>query len=160
MVASGGEVWVFDVDGCLIDSLTGTSLRPGATELLTLLDRRGARLVLWSAGGGDYARLRAEAHGIDELFDLFAAKDTRDSDGRYRADHLIGGAARVVFVDDRPEDMPVGSAVVAVSPYLAPHPHDRGLDRVRREATRPDRSDRPDRRPDTPDGPDPLDDRE
>jgi hypothetical protein len=24
-------VWTFDVDGCLVDSLTGTSLRPGAT---------------------------------------------------------------------------------------------------------------------------------
>src|SRR5581483_7077971 len=27
-------VWVFDVDGCIVDSLTGTSLRPGARELL------------------------------------------------------------------------------------------------------------------------------
>ena len=29
--------WVFDVDGCLVDSLTGTSLRPGARELLARL---------------------------------------------------------------------------------------------------------------------------
>ena len=28
------DCWVFDVDGCLVDSLTGTSLRPGARELL------------------------------------------------------------------------------------------------------------------------------
>ena len=29
-----GLVWAFDVDGCLVDSLTGTSLRPGALEVL------------------------------------------------------------------------------------------------------------------------------
>ena len=33
---TGPHTWVFDVDGTLVDSLTGTSLRPGA---LTLLER-------------------------------------------------------------------------------------------------------------------------
>jgi hypothetical protein len=35
-----------------------------------------------------------------------------------------------VFVDDRPEDMPVGADVIAVSPYLSHNVHDRGLDVV------------------------------
>jgi len=26
-------MWVFDIDGCLVDLLTGRSLRPGAREL-------------------------------------------------------------------------------------------------------------------------------
>ena len=45
-------VWVFDVDGCLVDSLTGTSLRPGAATLLAGLRARGRTVIVWSAGGG------------------------------------------------------------------------------------------------------------
>lgn len=134
-------MWVFDVDGCLIDSLTGTSLRPGTLELLIHLRDGGARLVLWSAGGREYARRCAETHGVGHLFDLFAAKAERDPLGRYRADHVVDGAIQAVFVDDRPEDMPVGATVVAVSPYIAPHPHDRGLAPVRRAAGLTDRTD-------------------
>ena len=53
------DCWVFDVDGCLVDSLTGTSLRPGARELLAHLGR-DRLVILWSAGGDGYARSRAE----------------------------------------------------------------------------------------------------
>jgi hypothetical protein len=66
-------VWTFDVDGCLVDSLTGTSLRPGATVNLP------------------------PQHQPD------------------------------VFVDDWPDEAPVTARLVAVSPYIAPNPHDRGL---------------------------------
>ena len=42
-----------------------------------------------------------------------------------------------MFVDDRPEDMPLGADVVAVAPYLVDNRHDRGLapvaDRIPRE---------------------------
>lgn len=119
--------WVFDVDGCLVDSLTGTSLRPGATELIEALRSQGRRIVLWSAGGIDHARRRAAHCGITHLVHDFAEKDERDEHGRYRTDTLDVAGAAAVFVDDRPEDMPVGADVRAVSPYLAPNPHDRVL---------------------------------
>jgi hypothetical protein len=47
---------VFDVEGCLVDSLTGSSLRPGARQLLEHLAERGSVVVLWRAGGDTYAR--------------------------------------------------------------------------------------------------------
>jgi len=58
-----GDVWVFDLDGCIVDSLTGSSLRPGTVELLEGLRRAGVTTVLWSAGGADYATKRAESSG-------------------------------------------------------------------------------------------------
>jgi len=121
-------VWVFDVDGCIVDSLTGTSLRPGARELLEhLRTGLGVRVLVWSAGGADYAERRARSLGIHHLAAAFHSKVSRDRDGRYRTDHLAVEPGRAVFVDDRPEDLPAGVQVVAVSPYLAENPHDRGL---------------------------------
>jgi long-chain acyl-CoA synthetase len=121
---------VFDVDGTLIDSLTGTSLRPGALALLERLKGTGAAVLLWSAGGADYARQRALSAGIDHLIDSYHDKDGRDADGRYLTAHVIAEIDGVVFVDDRPGDMPLGADVIAVSPYLTPNPRDRGLDRA------------------------------
>jgi long-chain acyl-CoA synthetase len=124
------ETWAFDVDGCLVDSLTGTSLRPGARELLASLRRDGHRIVWWSAGGAEHARQRAERLGAADLVDAFHGKDSRGADGRFLADHLAPAATPVVFVDDRPEDVPRGAPTVRVSPYLADNPHDRGLARA------------------------------
>ena len=120
-------VWVLDVDGTIVDSLTGTSLRPGSAELLASLREVGVRTILWSAGGADYARLRATEHGIASLVDECHDKDGRDASGRYRTDHFLRSTRDVVFVDDRPEDLPTGAAVIAVAPYLSDNPHDRGL---------------------------------
>ena len=128
------EVWVFDLDGCIVDSLTGSSLRPGTVELLEQLRGAGSTTVLWSAGGADYAKQRADAHGLTPLFDAFHDKDGRDPSGRYLTDHFLEDHARVVFVDDRPEDMPAGAEVIAVSPYLGLNPHDRGLAAARTRA--------------------------
>jgi long-chain acyl-CoA synthetase len=119
--------WVFDVDGCLVDSLTGTSLRPGARDLLTRLWAQ-SRVLLWSAGGDDYARTRAAQFGLDGLVDGYFAKDGRDADGRYLTAHLPLGTGRTVFVDDRPEDLADSFDVIAVSPYLVEDRFDRGLD--------------------------------
>jgi phosphoglycolate phosphatase-like HAD superfamily hydrolase len=133
-VSVSQEVWVFDLDGCIVDSHTGTSLRPGALELLDRLRSAGARIVLWSAGGADYARRRADEHGVTSRFDAFHDKDGRDPAGRYRTDHFLVDHRRVVFVDDRPEDMPEDAEVIAVSPYLGQNPHDRGLAGARARA--------------------------
>lgn len=136
VVTAAARVWVFDVDGCLVDSLTGASLRPGAIELLRLVRRGAATVILWSAGGAEYARRRAEEHGIVELFDGFFDKAARDDAGRYVTPAFLGDTTLAVFVDDRPEDMPVGAAVIAVSPYLAHNPHDTGLSVVLQAAGR------------------------
>ena len=132
-VRSGATAWVFDLDGCLIDSLTGTSLRPGALELLEHLGRCN-RVVFWSAGGDDYAKERAEQFGVDGYVSAYFSKAGRDDLGSYRTSHLTLDASRAVFVDDRPEDLAIDLDVLAVSPYLAPDPHDRGLASVARHA--------------------------
>lgn len=119
--------WAFDVDGCLIDSVTGASLRPLAREVLEALHAQGVTLVLWSAGGGEYARRRAEEHGIDDLVHAYYDKDARSDDGRYVTHHLAAEHQPSVCVDDQPEEMPVHVDVVGVVSYLAPDPHDRGL---------------------------------
>ena len=129
----GATAWVFDLDGCLIDSLTGTSLRPGAMELLEHLGRCN-RIVLWSAGGDDYAQERAEQFGVDGYVSAYFSKDGRDDKGNYRTSHLTLDASNAVFVDDRPEDLAVDLEVLAVSPYLAPDPFDCGLAHVARRA--------------------------
>lgn len=121
------HTWVFDVDGTVIDSLTGSSLRPHTVELLRHLRASGRQTVLWSAGGADYAGERADQHGVAHLVDAFHDKEGRDDAGRYVVHRFLPALGGVVFVDDRPEDMPVGADVVSVSPYLSPDPHDRGL---------------------------------
>ncbi len=131
---TGTDCWVFDVDGCLVDSLTGSSLRPGARDLLAHLAGRGAWVILWSAGGDEYARARAEQFELDDFVDTFHAKAERDRDGHYVTAHLGVEPGHVVFVDDRPEDLAGDLDVRAVSPYLADDRHDRGLEEVARSA--------------------------
>jgi hypothetical protein len=131
--AAAPQTWVFDVDGCVIDLLSGASLRPGARELLEYLNGRCSVVVWWSAGGDEYARRRATQLGVAQLIAGFHAKRDRDKQGRYRTEHLPNGPTRV-FVDDRPDDLPDSEDIVAVSPYLSHNPHDRGLHAVRRRA--------------------------
>ena len=128
-------LWVFDVDGCLIDSLSGTSLRPGTIELLAHLRAQGDRIVLWSAGGADYARQRAASHGIADQVDEFHGKDERDEHRRYITSAFAEDLGGVVFVDDRPEDMPLSAEVITVSPYVSHNPHDRALRAVLAQAS-------------------------
>ena len=119
--------WIFDVDGCLVDSLIGTSLRPLARELLEHLAAQGCETIWWSAGGQQHARARAERFGVDHLVARFCEKDGRDGDRRYLTEHLGIDLGSTIFVDDRPEDMAVGAQVIGVAPYLVENPRDRGL---------------------------------
>jgi long-chain acyl-CoA synthetase len=125
--------WVFDVDGCLVDSLSGTSLRPGAREILEHLAKR-TRVFLWSAGGAGYAQARAEQFRVDHLLSGYFSKEGRDADGCYLTTHLPVRGGSAVFVDDRPEDLAGDVDLLTVSPYLAEDPHDRGLDLVAQRA--------------------------
>jgi long-chain acyl-CoA synthetase len=120
-------VWAFDVDGCLVDSLTGSSLRPGALEVLSLLRQDGATVLLWSAGGREHAISRASELGFADLIDSVYAKEVRGADGRWTTANLPPEHQPDVFVDDWPDEAPAASRLVGVSPYIAPNPHDRGL---------------------------------
>jgi long-chain acyl-CoA synthetase len=122
--ASSPPVWVFDVDGTILDSLTGSSLRPGTADLFRALRSAGARVLLWSAGGAEYARTRAAEQSLEHLVDGFHDKEARDDDGRYVV-AFLEAPLEAVYVDDRPEDLPLGASVIAVSPYLAHNPFDR-----------------------------------
>jgi hypothetical protein len=133
-LASAAGCWIFDVDGCLVDSLTGTSLRPGTRQLLEHLARTGRHIILWSAGGDAYAQERAKGFGVDHLVGGFFAKNGRDVAGRYLTTHLPLDPRQAVFVDDRPEDLAPDLDVLAVSPYLSSDPHDHGLQHVARRA--------------------------
>ena len=125
--------WVFDVDGCLIDSLTGTSLRPGARDLLEYLARHGRRSILWSAGGGVRA---SPCRGVRDG----PPRQRLLRQGRPRRRRPLHDVApphqdrHAIFVDDRPEDLARDLDVLVVSPYLSDDPHDRGLQRVARRA--------------------------
>src|SRR5258708_23963657 len=101
---SDAACWVFDIDGCLVDSLSGTSLRPAAREILEHLAGR-TRVYLWSAGGDDYARDRAGQFGVDHLVSGYFSKEARDADGSYLTTHLPVCRGATVFVDDRPDDL-------------------------------------------------------
>ncbi len=120
-------VWAFDVDGCLVDALTGGSLRPLARSVLEQLRAVDATVVLWSAGGGAYARRRAEAHEIEHLVHAFYDKDERDPDGRYVVTHLARAHRPDVCVDDQADELPDHVDAIAVTTYLAHDPNDRGL---------------------------------
>lgn len=121
------RVWVFDLDGTLIDSLTGESIRPYAVPLLRTLRESGTTVVVWSAGGGDYARQRCDDHGVTHLVDEFYDKEVRDAEGRWVSSHIRADATYLTFVDDRPEETPTSGRLLAVRPYIGPNPHDRGL---------------------------------
>jgi long-chain acyl-CoA synthetase len=129
-VTSGKEVWAFDVDGTLVDSMSGTSLRPHAMELLTTLQARGVTLVLWSAGGREHAHAMSLRHRFSHLFTAIYDKGDPDASGRLPTSHLPGGHVPDVVVDDRPEEAPEGVRVLAVPCYVAPDPADRGLCRL------------------------------
>ena len=119
--------WIFDVDGCVVDSLLGSSLRPGARQILERLRSEGHEVIWWSAGGIDHARGRAERFGVAGLVDRFAEKEGRDADGRYLVASLSIVLDQSIFVDDRPEDLPREAEVLAVPPYLIENPRDQGL---------------------------------
>ena len=124
------DVWVFDVDGCLIDAMSGRSLRPLAAELFEVLAERGVRIVLWSAGGADYARRKAAGVGIAARVEAFYEKGARDADGRWTTAHFASAHRSATFVDDLPAEAPREPRLIGVSPYIGENAHDRGLARA------------------------------
>jgi beta-phosphoglucomutase-like phosphatase (HAD superfamily) len=119
------EHWLFDLDGCLVDSFDGTSLRPLARELLEALLAEGHGVDIWSAGGSEYAERVAARVGISGLIGSFWTKE-RGPTGKWTLPQELAGL-RVVCVDDQPDGIPPGVERIAVFPYLGPNPHDQVL---------------------------------
>ena len=55
------------------------------------------------------------------------AKERRGADGRWCTVNLPPQHQPDVFVDDWADEAPATARLIAVSPYIAPNPHDRGL---------------------------------
>ena len=120
-------MWAFDVDGCLIDLLGGTTLRPLAIEVLAAIAERGDVAVLWSAGGTRHAESKAAALGLSGYVSGYYEKGELDGNGRWTTAHLPERHVPHVCVDDAPEHLPTHVRGIPVRPYTAPAPHDRGL---------------------------------
>lgn len=120
-----GEVWLFDVDGCLVDALSGSALRPHTVELLNALNQYGAVVTVWSAGGAEYAERRAREHGFHHLVDGFYPKGDKDVDTQWTVTHIPDHHLPTVMIDDQPEYLPAIARVIAVRPFLGPGSFDR-----------------------------------
>jgi long-chain acyl-CoA synthetase len=129
------RAWVFDVDGCLVDLMGGTTLRPLVRDLLEQLVARHIDVVLWSAGGAEYAARRANATGIAHLISAYYDKAHRDSDGRWSAAHIHAVHMVITFVDDQPDEIP--DPVIGVSPYIGENQHDRAFADMLTQLQRP-----------------------
>ena len=129
------QTWWFDLEGTLTDSMAATSLRPFTIELLESLRAAGHRIVMWSAGGDDYARRVCERIDIAQYFEAFHTKE-RGPDGRWVLPALDGDVGETVCVDDQIDGVPRGVRTIRVFPYLGHNPHDRSLEAVIAEARR------------------------
>lgn len=121
------SVWIFDVDGTLIGSIRSTQLRPGARELLETLTEAGTTLVLWSAGGAEYAHRMLAQFDLVHFFSGIYAKEERCERGLYRIDHIDPAHRPDTFVDDYPHEVPDTGRTIAVPQFLGGNPHDHGL---------------------------------
>jgi phosphoglycolate phosphatase-like HAD superfamily hydrolase len=121
------SVWAFDLDGTLIGSVRSNVLRPHASALLHRLSCDGVSLVLWSAGGREYAARHAAAQGISHHFTAFYDKGMRDQTRRYTTAHFSREHRPHVFVDDAPDDLPLGADVIAVPQFIGGNSSDSAL---------------------------------
>jgi long-chain acyl-CoA synthetase len=129
MVAErSATVWLFDLDGCLVDSLTASHVRPHAKRLLDALIADGVEVRIWSAGGADYAREVASRVGLADRVTSFHDK-VRLPTGHWQLPDLAQ-PVRLVCVDDQPEGVPPEVHTIAVHPYIGEHRHDRTFARL------------------------------
>lgn len=119
--------WALDLDGSLVDLLTGTRLRPGAKELVALLSGAGIRVVLWSAGGSGYAQERARRLGLAPYLSAYHDKVRSGTEEPWEVGHMPAADRPSVCVDDQPEYCPPSVLVIGVRPYITEDASDTGL---------------------------------
>lgn len=120
---SGRATWLFDLDGCLIDAFTSTSVRPSARELLEALADREDEVHVWSTGGAGYAAGAMTRLGLRDLVGRSYAKE-RGRDGDWVVPSDFRGESTLIFVDDQTDGLPAGALVVEVPSYLSEHTPD------------------------------------
>ena len=76
---------MFDVDATILDGMSGRVLRPLVRETFAELVARGRMVVLWSAGGEQYAQRKAADHALDSHVAACFGKDRRSDDGTFEA---------------------------------------------------------------------------
>jgi long-chain acyl-CoA synthetase len=118
--------WAFDVDGCLISSLATGTLRPLSEQIFYHLHSSGVPLLIWSAGGADYARRVIGATKLGSLVSGWYDK-IAGSDGYWRVDVFDSALIPWTFVDDEPWRLPKGLRVLAVPTFIGPRLDDAGL---------------------------------
>ena len=123
-----GGVWLFDVDGTLIGSIRSGVLRPRVVELFDLLRRNGETIVVWSAGGADYARRKLDRFDLTGHVAGFYDKDRRGRDGRYLVSHLPPHHRPGTCVDDFSGEVPLESRIVRVPQFFGGNSADNGLE--------------------------------
>lgn len=96
-------------------------------ELLETLKDGGATIVLWSAGGAEYAQRMLEQFDLAHFFSGFYAKEHRCERGLYRIDHIDARHQPDTFVDDYPGEVPDTGRRIGVPQFLGGNPNDRGL---------------------------------
>jgi len=96
-------------------------------ELVELLQAAGTTLVVWSAGGADYARRMLAQFDLERHFCAYYDKNLRGSDGRYLIDHLAPEHRPGTLVDDYPHEVPEVGRVIGVRQFLGGNPADTGL---------------------------------
>jgi phosphoglycolate phosphatase-like HAD superfamily hydrolase len=121
------DVWVFDVDGTLIGSVRSDRLRPGVEELITTLEASNTTLVVWSAGGAEYAERMLGQFGLAHRFRAFYHKETRNAAGRYQVDHMHPEHRPGTLVDDYPGEVTERGRIIGVRQFLGGNPADDGL---------------------------------
>jgi hydroxymethylpyrimidine pyrophosphatase-like HAD family hydrolase len=66
----------FDVDGTLLQNAAGADVpRPNIIALLKLLSKKGNKIIVWSGGGAEYARMQATRLHLDEYIFGYASKN-------------------------------------------------------------------------------------
>ena len=120
-------LWLFDIDGTLVDSFDAQHLRPLVLELFATIQSSGAAIGVWSAGGIAHAEHVAQRHGLTPAITHFFEKSIH-ADG-YWAVHpdALRDYSPIVCVDDQPSRLPSTVEAIRVFPYLRPNPHDRAL---------------------------------
>ncbi|MFI5040579.1 MAG: HAD family hydrolase [Acidimicrobiales bacterium] len=121
------DIWLFDVDGTLVDSFDAEHLRPLVVDLFTEIRAAGAAIAVWSAGGAEHARRVIDRHGLAAHVERCHDKPP-GVDGRWVLHPwMCLERTRVICVDDQPERLPAVHHVIGVFPYLRPDAHDRAL---------------------------------
>lgn len=124
------QVWAFDIDGTIIGAIRSDVLRPNVRTVFEAIIANGSLVVLWSAGGAEYAERMAVRHTVDDLVHAYFAKPDRSGAPYYSVDHIPNDLRPHVFVDDSPSDLPPHWDVIAVDQFMGSNQRDSGLDVV------------------------------